>query len=222
MDVQWRKTEPFLPGNGRSQWADHRRAFNGVLFRARTGVPWPVSGHAFPHDLHDQRHVIFHPHGHASPWGWRLRVDAQRQGKAQPRLSLPFTGTAGRPAAMGSPVARHHANLPRPRRWHGDRLRSGALQGARLGPMGRPRRSGGSSRTGSQGRSASARLRGCLRTTWIRSGSLREAQTPSNSQSHLTSQSPRPLSPASSSRATAPAGHSQLRSSPARRTSASY
>lgn len=42
-DAQWRMIEPFLPGNGRpgGQWADHRRVINGVLFRARTGVPWP-------------------------------------------------------------------------------------------------------------------------------------------------------------------------------------
>ncbi|MFJ8506355.1 IS5 family transposase [Streptomyces avermitilis] len=42
-DAQWRKIEPLLPSNGRpgGQWADHRRVINGVLFRARTGVPWP-------------------------------------------------------------------------------------------------------------------------------------------------------------------------------------
>ncbi|MFF0013123.1 transposase [Streptomyces sp. NPDC005374] len=41
-DAQWRKIEPFLPGNGRpgGQWADHRKVVNGMLFRARTGVPW--------------------------------------------------------------------------------------------------------------------------------------------------------------------------------------
>jgi len=34
--------EPLLPGNGRpgGQWWDHRKVVNGVLFRARTGVPW--------------------------------------------------------------------------------------------------------------------------------------------------------------------------------------
>lgn len=42
-DAQWRKVESLLPVNGRpgEQWADHRRVVNGVLFRARTGVPWP-------------------------------------------------------------------------------------------------------------------------------------------------------------------------------------
>nr|WP_252991145.1 IS5 family transposase [Streptomyces viridosporus] len=42
-DAQWRKIKPLLPGNGRpgGQWADHRRVINGVLFRARTGVPRP-------------------------------------------------------------------------------------------------------------------------------------------------------------------------------------
>ncbi|MFF4731771.1 IS5 family transposase [Streptomyces mirabilis] len=42
-DAQWRKIGPLLPGNGRpgGQWADHRKVINGVLFRARTGVPWP-------------------------------------------------------------------------------------------------------------------------------------------------------------------------------------
>lgn len=42
-DAQWQKIEPLLPGNGRpgGQWADHRTVVNGVLYRARTGVPWP-------------------------------------------------------------------------------------------------------------------------------------------------------------------------------------
>ncbi|WP_406510733.1 IS5 family transposase [Streptomyces sp. NBC_00212] len=41
--AQWSKIEPLLPVNGGpgGQWADHRRVINGVLFRARTGVPWP-------------------------------------------------------------------------------------------------------------------------------------------------------------------------------------
>lgn len=32
-----------LPANGLpgGQWSDHRTVINGVLFRARTGVPWP-------------------------------------------------------------------------------------------------------------------------------------------------------------------------------------
>ncbi|MGV9452671.1 IS5 family transposase [Streptomyces sp. NPDC003635] len=42
-DAQWQRIEPLLPANGRpgGQWADHRTVVNGVLFRARTGVPWP-------------------------------------------------------------------------------------------------------------------------------------------------------------------------------------
>jgi transposase len=42
-DAQWQKIEPLLPANGKpgGQWADHRTIINGVLFRARTGVPWP-------------------------------------------------------------------------------------------------------------------------------------------------------------------------------------
>lgn len=42
-DAQWQRIESLLPANGRpgGQWADHRRVINGVLFRARTGVPWP-------------------------------------------------------------------------------------------------------------------------------------------------------------------------------------
>ncbi|MEU6357881.1 IS5 family transposase [Streptomyces sp. NPDC047072] len=42
-DAQWQMIEPLLPANGKpgGQWADHRTVVNGVLFRARTGVPWP-------------------------------------------------------------------------------------------------------------------------------------------------------------------------------------
>lgn|SRR5512135_1918882 len=41
-DAEWKKIESLLPANGRpgGQWADHRRVINGVLYRARTGVPW--------------------------------------------------------------------------------------------------------------------------------------------------------------------------------------
>lgn len=41
-NAQWKKIESLLPVNGRpgGQWADHRRMINGVLYRARTGVPW--------------------------------------------------------------------------------------------------------------------------------------------------------------------------------------
>ena len=42
-DAQWKEIESLLPANGKpgGQWADHRKVINGVLFRARTGVPWP-------------------------------------------------------------------------------------------------------------------------------------------------------------------------------------
>jgi transposase len=41
-DAQWEKIAPLLPANGRpgGRWADHRTVINGILFRARTGVPW--------------------------------------------------------------------------------------------------------------------------------------------------------------------------------------
>ena len=41
-DAQWEKIAPLLPANGRpgGQWADHRTVISGILFRARTGVPW--------------------------------------------------------------------------------------------------------------------------------------------------------------------------------------
>lgn len=42
-DEQWQAIAPLLPANGRpgGQWSDHRTVVNGVLFRARAGVPWP-------------------------------------------------------------------------------------------------------------------------------------------------------------------------------------
>jgi transposase len=41
-DAQWEKIAPWLPVSGKpgGQWADHRTVINGILFRARTGVPW--------------------------------------------------------------------------------------------------------------------------------------------------------------------------------------
>jgi transposase len=41
-DAQWKLIESLLPGDGTpgGRWAEHRTVVNGVLFRARTGVPW--------------------------------------------------------------------------------------------------------------------------------------------------------------------------------------
>lgn len=41
-DAEWERLAPFLPAAGRrgGRWSDHRKVINGVLYRARTGVPW--------------------------------------------------------------------------------------------------------------------------------------------------------------------------------------
>jgi transposase len=39
---EWAQLKPHLPVNGRQggRWVSHRRVINGILYRARTGVPW--------------------------------------------------------------------------------------------------------------------------------------------------------------------------------------
>lgn len=40
-DMQWDLIADFFPTQQRGgKWADHRRAFNGILWRLRTGAPW--------------------------------------------------------------------------------------------------------------------------------------------------------------------------------------
>lgn len=40
-DAQWDLIKGFFPEQGRGgKWADHRKLFNGVLWRLRTGAPW--------------------------------------------------------------------------------------------------------------------------------------------------------------------------------------
>jgi transposase len=41
-NAEWERLEPFLPRGGTrgGRWSEHRKIINGVLFRARTGVPW--------------------------------------------------------------------------------------------------------------------------------------------------------------------------------------
>jgi transposase len=41
-DHAWAEIAPLLPSNGRpgGQWAEHRRAVNGILWKLATGVPW--------------------------------------------------------------------------------------------------------------------------------------------------------------------------------------
>lgn len=41
-NAEWERLEPLLPEGGRrgGRWNDHRRTIDGVLYRARTGLPW--------------------------------------------------------------------------------------------------------------------------------------------------------------------------------------
>jgi transposase len=40
-DAQWDLIRDLFPAQGRGgKWADHRTAFNGALWRLRTGAPW--------------------------------------------------------------------------------------------------------------------------------------------------------------------------------------
>ena len=40
-DAQWELIRDFFPAQGRGgRWADHRTAFDGILWRLRTGAPW--------------------------------------------------------------------------------------------------------------------------------------------------------------------------------------
>ena len=40
-DAQWELIKEFFPEQGRGgKWSDHRVAFNGILWRLRTGAPW--------------------------------------------------------------------------------------------------------------------------------------------------------------------------------------
>ncbi|GAA2702412.1 hypothetical protein GCM10010412_100470 [Nonomuraea recticatena] len=41
-NAEWEQLEPLLPASGArgGRWNDHRMVINGVLYRARTGLPW--------------------------------------------------------------------------------------------------------------------------------------------------------------------------------------
>lgn len=42
-DRAWEQIEPLLPESGRpgGRWRDHRAVVNGILWKLRTGSPWP-------------------------------------------------------------------------------------------------------------------------------------------------------------------------------------
>lgn len=41
-DKAWARIEPLLPASGRGgQWRDHRQVMNAILYKLRTGAPWP-------------------------------------------------------------------------------------------------------------------------------------------------------------------------------------
>ncbi|MFC4121436.1 IS5 family transposase, partial [Nonomuraea zeae] len=41
-NAEWERLRPLLPEGGRrgGRWNDHRKTIDGVLYRARTGLPW--------------------------------------------------------------------------------------------------------------------------------------------------------------------------------------
>ncbi|MGW5689017.1 transposase, partial [Nonomuraea sp. NPDC003754] len=41
-NAEWERLVPLLPAGGMrgGRWNDHRMVINGVLYRARTGLPW--------------------------------------------------------------------------------------------------------------------------------------------------------------------------------------
>ncbi|MFF5158614.1 transposase [Streptomyces sp. NPDC000348] len=75
-DAQWQGIESFLPANGRPgvQWADHRGAIDGVLFRARTGVPWPD-----PPERHGPWQTVYERRRRRPADGARRRIRSELQ-----------------------------------------------------------------------------------------------------------------------------------------------
>jgi transposase len=102
-DAQWAKIEPLLPVNGKpgGQWADHRRVINGIVFRARTGVPWPDLPERF-----GNWKTVYHRHRRWSADGtWqRILSELQIQADADDPDAAHARVMAGQSAAGPDPV----------------------------------------------------------------------------------------------------------------------
>ncbi|MFE5515804.1 transposase [Streptomyces sp. NPDC056529] len=75
-NAEWARLGPHLPASGRrgGRWNDRREVLNGILFRARTGIPWrdfpePFGSWKTAHERH--RHRRWSADG---TWDWILRA----------------------------------------------------------------------------------------------------------------------------------------------------
>ncbi|WP_373307119.1 IS5 family transposase [Streptomyces longisporoflavus] len=130
-DAQWRAIEPLLPANGRpgGQWSDHRTVVNGVLFRARTGVPWPDLPERYgPWQTVHERHRRWSADGTWQRILAELQIEADagdpdgtlvREPEREWAVNIDSTSCRAHQHAAG---ARHRPAARLPRKWGGARV----------------------------------------------------------------------------------------------------
>src|SRR5918995_1055194 len=135
-DAQWEKIAPLLPANGGpgGQWADHRMVINGILFRARTGVPWrDLPGRYGPWQTVYERHRRWSADGTWQKILHELQIeaDATDPDGARPLPWQPPPGQRGDspmfvPVLQGLRIRRRGPGRPRtrPDRLRGDKAYS--------------------------------------------------------------------------------------------------
>lgn len=127
-NAEWGRLEPLLPRGGTrgGRWSEHRKIINGVLFRARTGVPWRDLPERFgPWETVYKRHRRWSADGTWELLLTRVQAAENAEGKIDWDVSVDSTTARAHQHAAGArraapPVfvpqkgAHSGANLPDP------------------------------------------------------------------------------------------------------------
>ena len=128
-NAEWERLKPLLPEGGRQggRWNDHRRTINGVLYRARTGLPWRDLPERFgPWITVYKRHRRWSADGTWQRLLTAIQTEQDAQGQVDWDISVDSTTVRAHQHAAGAPRTRPPAPAP-PGRQKGDT--AGANQG---------------------------------------------------------------------------------------------
>jgi transposase len=107
-NAEWERLEPLLPEGGRrgGRWNDHRRTIDGVLYRARTGLPWRDLPERFgPWITVYKRHRRWSADGTWQMLLTAIQAEQDAEGRVDWDISVDSTTVRAHQHAAGAPRA---------------------------------------------------------------------------------------------------------------------